>query len=72
MQGNRLLGAILLILGLLALAYGGFTYTHTEEKARVGPLHVEVQDKDRVNIPIWVGVATAIGGAALLMARVRD
>jgi hypothetical protein len=72
MEGTRLLGAIFLILGIMALAYGGFTYTHKEEKARVGPLRIEVEDKDRVNIPLWVGVATAVGGAALLMSRVRD
>jgi hypothetical protein len=70
MEGTRLLGAIFLILGIMALAYGGFTYTHKEEKARVGPVRIE--DKDRVNIPLWVGVATAVGGAALLMAKVRD
>jgi hypothetical protein len=72
MQGTKLLGAIFLILGILALAYGGFTYTHTEEKAHVGPLHIEVQDKDRVNIPLWVGVASAVGGAALLVTRIRN
>lgn len=72
MQGSRLLGAIFLILGILALAYGGFTYTHKEEKARVGPVRIEVEDKDHVNIPLWVGVASAVGGAALLMTRVRE
>jgi hypothetical protein len=50
-QGSKLLGMILLILGVLALAYGGFTYTEVEEKARVGPLKIEVEDKERVNIP---------------------
>jgi len=72
MQGNKLFGAILLILGILALSYGGFTYTHKEDKARVGPVRIEVEDKDRVNIPLWVGIASAVGGAALLMARVQD
>jgi uncharacterized membrane protein YidH (DUF202 family) len=71
-QGDRLLGVIFLILGILALAYGGFTYTETEEKARIGPVKIEIQDKERVNIPLWVGVASAVGGVALLMARVKD
>lgn len=72
MQGNRFLGLIFLILGILALAYGGFTYTQTEEKARIGPMKIEVEDKERVNIPLWVGIASAMGGAALLMTRVKD
>jgi hypothetical protein len=72
MQGNKLFGVIFLILGILALAYGGFTYTEREEKARIGPVRIEVEDKERVNIPLWVGVASAVGGAALLMIRVRD
>jgi hypothetical protein len=71
-QGNKLLGAIFLVLGILAVTYGGFTYTETEEKARVGPVRIEVEEEERVNIPLWVGAASAIGGAALLMTRVRD
>ena len=72
MQANRLLGAIFLILGILALTYGGFTYTRDREKARVGPVHIEVEDEERVNIPLWLGVASAVGGAALLASRDRD
>jgi len=63
MQGNKLLGSIFLILGILAMSYGGFTYTRDKEKARVGPVRIEVEDKKRVNIPLWVGVACAVGGA---------
>ena len=72
MQGSRLLGVIFLILGILALVYGGFTFTHREEKARVGPVRIEMEDRDRINIPLWVGIASTVGGAALLWTRVRD
>jgi hypothetical protein len=71
MQGNQLLGLIVLILGILALSYGGFTYTRDREKAHIGPVKIEVQDKEHVNIPLWVGVAGAIGGAVLLASRGR-
>ena len=71
MQGNQLLGLIILVLGILALSYGGFTYTREREKAQIGPLHIEVQDKEHVNIPLWVGVAGAVGGAVLLASRGR-
>ena len=72
MQGGRLLGLILLIFGVLALVYGGFTYTREEEKAQIGPLHIRVEDREHVNIPLWVGVAGTLGGAVLLSAVVRD
>ena len=72
MQGSRLLGVIFLVLGIVALAYGGFTYTRKEEKARIGPVRIEVEDRERINIPVWVGAASALGGAALLFTRVRD
>jgi uncharacterized membrane protein YidH (DUF202 family) len=72
MQGGRLLGLILLIFGVLALAYGGFTYTREEEKAQIGPLHIQVEDREHVNIPLWVGVAGTLGGAVLLSGVVRD
>ncbi len=66
MKGTKLLGAVLLVLGLLALAYGGFSYTKETDKVNLGPIHVAVQDKERVNIPLWAGVAVAIVGGVLL------
>ena len=66
MQGTKLIGAVLLALGILALAYGGFTYTKNTDKVNIGPIHLEVQDKERVNVPLWAGVAIAIVGGVLL------
>lgn len=66
MQGTKLLGAILLGLGILAVAYGGFSYTKSSDKVDLGPIHIEVQDKERVNVPLWAGIAVAIVGGVLL------
>ena len=66
MKGTKLVGAVLLALGILALAYGGFSYTKDTDKVDVGPIHLEVKDKERVNIPLWAGVAAAIAGGVLL------
>jgi hypothetical protein len=66
MKGTKLLGAVLLALGILALAYGGFSYTKTTDKVNVGPIHVEVHDKEKVNIPLWAGIGIAILGGVLL------
>lgn len=71
MKGTKLLGAVLLGLGILALAYGGFTYTKSTENVDLGPIHFQVKDKETVNIPLWAGVAVAIVGGVLL-ARSKD
>ena len=69
MKGTKLLGAVLLALGILALAYGGFSYTKDTDKVNVGPIHIEVKDRERVNVPLWAGVAVAIVGGILLARR---
>ena len=66
MKGTKLLGAVLLVLGILALAYGGFTYTKDTDHVNVGPVHFDIKDKERVNVPLWAGVAVAIVGGVLL------
>ena len=66
MKGTKLLGAVLLGLGILALAYGGFTYTKKTDVVDVGPLHLEVKDKERVNVPLWAGILAAVAGGVLL------
>ena len=69
MKGMKLLGAVLLALGILAVAYGGFSYTKDTDKVSLGPIDIEVKDKERVNIPLWAGVGVAIVGAVLLARR---
>jgi len=66
MKGTKLLGAVLLTLGILALAYGGFSYTKDTDEVNLGPIHFQVKNKERVNIPLWAGVAVAIVGGVLL------
>jgi hypothetical protein len=64
----KVIAIVLIVAGTLALVYGGFTYTKETHKADLGPLHMEVQDKERVNVPVWAGVAGIIIGAGLLLA----
>jgi hypothetical protein len=69
----RAIGLVLLILGILAMVYGGFWYTTEEKVVDVGPLEVRAEKKERVNIPLWAGVgATVIGAALLVSGRPRD
>lgn len=68
MSGQKIVALILLIGGALALAYGGFTYTKSESEASIGPIDIEVKDRERVNIPMWAGVLGVVLGGVMLMA----
>jgi hypothetical protein len=50
---------------VVSLAVGGFSYTDTDS-AKVGPIKVEIKDRERVNVPAWAGLAAAIAGGVLL------
>ena len=60
-------GLILVVLGILALVYGGFSYTKEKHDADLGPVKISVRDKGQVNVPVWAGVAAIVGGALVLM-----
>ena len=58
---------VLIIVGIVALAYGSFSFTKATHEARVGPITLSVQEKQTVNIPVWAGVASVVVGGALLL-----
>lgn len=63
MNPFRVSGIVLVILGVLGLAYGGFTYTSDTHDADLGPIHMSVDEKEHVTIPVWAGAgAIVIGG----------
>jgi len=72
MNGRSLIGILLLAAGLLALAYGGFTYTRKTHDAKIGPFEVAVKDKEHVNVPAWAGAALAVVGGVLLVSKERS
>lgn len=67
----RLLGLVLVVLGVLAMVYGGFWYTTEESAAKLGPLELKVEKKERVNVPLWAGVGATIVGAVLVLTARR-
>jgi hypothetical protein len=70
MNAAKTIGIILLVLGGLGLAYGGFSYTKESTKAKLGPIELKIQEQERINIPLWGSVAAiAIGGVLVLTGR---
>jgi hypothetical protein len=60
-------GILLVVLGALALAYQGFTYTRQEKVLDVGPIHATAERHERVSIPPLLGGLALVGGVALLV-----
>ena len=71
MSGTRLAALVLIIGGILGLAYGGFTYTKDTHTADIGPIELSVEEKETVNIPVWLGAGALIAGVLLLVVRTR-
>ena len=57
----------MIVLGALALAYQGFSYTRHEQVMDVGPMHITADTKDRVPISPILGGIVLVGGIALLV-----
>lgn len=70
MNAMKTAALILIVLGILGLVYGGFSYTNETHEAKLGPIELSVKDRKTVNIPMWVGIgAIVIGGAMLLSSK---
>ena len=72
MNALNMTAIALIVVGGLALAYGGFSYDGKTSEAQLGPIHLSVTERQTVNVPVWVGVgAIAMGGVLLVVGRRR-
>lgn len=67
MEPIRIIAIILIVAGVLGLTYGGFSYTRETHQAKIGPLELQVQEKEYVNIPLWAGLAAIVVGGVLFV-----
>jgi TRAP-type C4-dicarboxylate transport system permease small subunit len=64
----KIVGMLLIAAGTLGLIYGGFTYTKETHSAKLGPVVLQVKEKETVYVPIIVSAAAIALGALLLVA----
>jgi len=67
MNATRIIGLVLIVAGIAALAIGGFSFTKETHQAKIGPLEFSIKEKQNVNVPTWAGVAAIVVGGALLV-----
>jgi hypothetical protein len=72
MKSISLAGMLLVILGVLALAYQGITYTHREKVLDLGPIHATKDTQEQIPLPPIIGGLALAGGVALLVAGARQ
>jgi hypothetical protein len=71
MKPIALVGIVLIVLGLAALAYQGFTYTSRETVIDLGPIHATADRVRTVPLPPIFGIVAVAGGIALAVAGTR-
>ncbi len=64
----RILGIILLVVGIAMMIINGFSFQKTENVVDIGPLEINKKETKRVNWPVYAGVAVTITGVVLVIA----
>ena len=62
----KIIAIALIVVGVLGLAYGSFSYTKETHDVKLGPIELSIKDKETVNVPVWAGVGAIVVGGLLL------
>jgi uncharacterized membrane protein HdeD (DUF308 family) len=71
MKPAAVIGVILIVIGIVALAYQGITYTTSEKVVDLGPLKVEAKRERTIPLPPVVGIIALVGGIVLVAVSAR-
>ncbi len=71
MKVGTLVGLILIVLGVVGLALGGFSFTHKEKVVDLGPIEATADKKETVAIPPVLGTVAIVAGVLLVGATSR-
>jgi uncharacterized membrane protein HdeD (DUF308 family) len=71
MKPVAIVGVLLIVLGVVALAYQGITYTTKDKVVDLGPLKVEAKREKTIPLPPVLGVVALVGGVVLLVVSAR-
>jgi drug/metabolite transporter (DMT)-like permease len=63
---NKILGTVLIVIGIIGLVWGGFSFTTREKVADIGPIHASRDKSHSVPLPPIAGAIALVGGIALV------
>ena len=63
----KIAAIVLIVAGVLALAYGGFSYTREKKVVDIGPIEATAKTRESVPIPPLLGAAAVAGGIVMLV-----
>jgi len=66
MKTVKIAAVVLIILGALALFYGGFSYMKQTGDLKIGSLQISLDERQTVNIPVWLGVGAIVVGGLMI------
>jgi hypothetical protein len=64
---KQIVAIVLIVAGILGLAYGGFSYDKETTGAKLGPIELKVTERKTINVPMWAGVGSIVAGGLLLV-----
>ena len=67
----RIVAIALIVLGIVALLYGGITYTKREKILDIGPIQATTQTRETIPLPPLLGALAIVGGIALFVVAGR-
>ena len=67
MKSSSMVGVLLIIFGIVALAYQGITYTTHKKVLDIGPIQATKEEHKTIPLPPIVGGIAMVGGIALLL-----
>jgi hypothetical protein len=62
----KIIGILLIVAGALGLVYGGFSYTADTHSAKLGPVVLQVQERETIYVPVILSAAALALGVLLL------
>jgi drug/metabolite transporter (DMT)-like permease len=71
MKPATIIGILLIVVGVVGFALGGFSFTEREKVLDVGPIEATAEDKETVPIPPILAGLALVGGVVLLVAGAR-
>jgi len=71
MKSTALIGILLIVIGVVALAYQGITYTRRDTIMNLGPIHAEADREHTIPLPPIIGVTAIVGGIVLVVAGAK-